>query len=708
GALIVTGNGGTCTAADQSGCTGGTIQNKTGGDITDNLQPATISGTTGTGIFLRNTRNVSLTRMHLHDFDNFAILGSTIVNFTMANTVINGVNGNNGNVNEGTMVLYQYTGTGSVTNSVIRGGIEDIVKIVNTTGTLDRITFDTCNIGQMDQGIANGNDAVFIQGQNAAVVRATFQGCTFTDARGDILQFDLTNTATGDLVFTSNTVNNQHPFTATGGGGLVLSGGGSAAAAPTLTYDLDGNSFRGARGDALLIALQTGLGSATGRIENNTFGVAGVDQSGAREASDIEIRTVGRGAQTTVINNNQIRQYGNYGILLEAGDISVSGTTGTVGALNASITNNIIEQPSTFAFTNKNGVHVNLGTTSGDTYQACVDILNNTGNAGGSTDAGIGTDYILRQRQATTMRLPSYGGANNDNAAVVSYIQGRNVGTETVSASNTVPTGGGYTGGAGACTQPPAFAPSAEGANSATISPRVNDNGQLLAELTGIEPLWMRYFDASGQTSNSMSVTEARPQSASSAASGTVLSRNFRQLARPTFTAFAAPMNTFSVSRLSNWITPTVSAAENSGAGVQSAANSRSVSPSNASPNGVTPRAAATSLARTAMAGETIGPINVGTLPAGKSFTVRFNAQISSSYAFPSISNQASVSGSGFGPILSNNQTTDVIQPPFFAKSFSPPNIATNGTATLQFALLNTNNSQSLSQVTFTDVLPVG
>ena len=35
-------------------------------------------------------------------------------------------------------------------------------------------------------------------------------------------------------------------------------------------------------------------------------------------------------------------------------------------------------------------------------------------------------DIRLRQRQATTVRLPGYGGANNDDAAVVAYLTGRN------------------------------------------------------------------------------------------------------------------------------------------------------------------------------------------------------------------------------------------------------------------------------------------
>jgi hypothetical protein len=59
----------------------------------------------------------------------------------------------------------------------------------------------------------------------------------------------------------------------------------------------------------------------------------------------------------------------------------------------------------------------------------------------------------LRQRQATTIRLPGYAGATNDNTAVVNFVVGNNSagGTPTGLASNTVPTGGGFTGTGTTC-----------------------------------------------------------------------------------------------------------------------------------------------------------------------------------------------------------------------------------------------------------------
>ncbi len=473
GNLTVTGNGGTCTAADQSGCSGGIIQHKTGANITDTGLPAVISGTTGTGIFLRDTRDVSLTRMHIHDFDNYGIFGSSVINFTLANSVVNGINGNDPNVHEAAFAFQNLTGSASVSSTVIQGGVNDNVRVINNTGTLDRIVFQNFTEGPMDLGNANGNDGMLIQAQGNSTIKMSVLDSSLTSARGDILQFDLAGSAagnpTGDLIFRRNTVNNTHPFVVVGGGGLTLSGGGFASSAPTLTYDIgggagNGNTFRGARGTALLILFQTGAGSNTGRIENNTFGVTGVSGSCSLEANCIEIRTEGRAAQTSLVNNNTIQQYGGVaGVYYEMDGINTAGSTGTIGAMNSTVTNNTVREPVGPPSGTSSGIHYNFGATAADTYNGCADILNNTANNAGENDASsAGRDYIVRQRNSTTLRLPGYIGGATDTAAVTSYIQGRNINGASSSVFvqaiitapgqgilNTSPAGS-------ACTQPPA------------------------------------------------------------------------------------------------------------------------------------------------------------------------------------------------------------------------------------------------------------
>src|SRR5213078_2672504 len=142
--------------------------------------------------------------------------------------------------------------------------------------------------------------------------------------------------------------------------------------------------------------------------------------------------------------------------------LSVVGTSGTVGNINATITNNTVDQFNTNA-SSRVGIHLNLGTTSGDTYVMCADVGSNNAPNSGSEAGSSSRDYLIRQRQATTMRLPGYTGASGvptstEVANVTSYIQGRNTNGATSSVFVAVPSGGsGYlnTSPAGsACTQP--------------------------------------------------------------------------------------------------------------------------------------------------------------------------------------------------------------------------------------------------------------
>jgi hypothetical protein len=122
-------------------------------------------------------------------------------------------------------------------------------------------------------------------------------------------------------------------------------------------------------------------------------------------------------------------------------------------ALNVKITGNTIANPGSSA---GNGILVNSGTSSGHAGTTCVDV----GGAGGlaNTLAGSGangnTDFRVRQRFNTTVRLPGYGGSNTDDAAAVTFVQGRNVGAPTGSATHDTTTGGGGFVGGAACSTP--------------------------------------------------------------------------------------------------------------------------------------------------------------------------------------------------------------------------------------------------------------
>ena len=417
-ALTVSSTGsGTCTNVDQTGCSGGRIRNTVGADD---------SGATpsGTGIVLNKTRGVSLTRMHMHDHQNYGIRGSSVVGFTLADSVIDGTNGTNSSTpfNEGSVRFSELTGTVSVTKTPISGARADNFLIDNTTGTLNS-TFSSVNIGP--NSASDGNDGIQVEGTGSATVNVAVQNSTFTSSRGDLFQWIGDGTGGGALTFTGNTLSNNHSGIATGGGGVTVSGGGPGNA----TMNISNNTSRDSHGAAFTIlksppfangpcpAVPTSL---TTTVNNNTIGVAGVANSGSLEGSGIVIQQAGCGTFTAAVTNNEIRQYNNFGISAQAGaGIAYSGN------VNYTITGNTVANPGNNQSIGSpfQGIALNNGVTPGDNYQTCWNVKANSANGAGRNG---GHDFRTRSRMAGNVRLPGFVGNVNDDAALAGFIANQN------------------------------------------------------------------------------------------------------------------------------------------------------------------------------------------------------------------------------------------------------------------------------------------
>ena len=406
GRLIVTGN--------LSAASGGTIRNK---DI---------------GISLTNTLNPAFSWMQLNDFADYAIRGQVVAGFSLAATAINGANGNSAAADEGSVRFDELTGSASITNSGISGGFEDNFKLINSSGSLNRLTFDNVTIGS--NSLTDGNDGITLESAGTAVINATVNNSTFTASRGDLFQLNHIGNGTGDLVLTNNTFSNNFPGIATGGGGLSLFTSGLAGG--NVTMNITGNTFRDAVGPGVLIVKSVGPASLTGTFDNNTIGVAGIANSGSAEGSALKLQTVGQGSMSWNVTNNRIRGYNNYGLEVVAG----GGAVAQGGIINTNVTGNLIAQPGNTAGTlsiPKNGIHYNIGTVVGDTYNACANIggsgaLANEiyqGGADSSPPTGLGDiDFRIRNRRAgVNINMPGYAGPSAaSDATINAYLVPRN------------------------------------------------------------------------------------------------------------------------------------------------------------------------------------------------------------------------------------------------------------------------------------------
>ena len=460
GGLTVTGNSsGACggsvtgstpslavTAPNSADCTGGVIQHKTGSDG---------STTSGIGIYLNNTANVSLTRMSLHDFDNFGIFGSGVSGLTISNSQFTGSNGTNQNGSgEGAAYFFGLSGSTSVTNSFFSGGALDTFHLENDgSQVLNRITFTGDSFG--DTLNATSASALFMQADCTAQVKATVDTSVFTAARANNVNVSIRGQSTDDLVVSNSQFSNSDANQVSGGSNLAVGAGGPSSGCadntlnPTLTYNIHNNTFRDALGTAVSIS-KGGVGTGTfgttanpGIIDHNTFGVSGNSTSSG--AGGIGSILVGGGSITNNITNNTIHGAIN-GINVGANSTVAGGGQGTYDAV---IQGNTVDTPNVGAGNITNGLLAQLGAVSTDNPKACLTLGGSTAALKNNLDGGRngGADLRLRVRFGTLIGIIGYSGANNDDAAMTSFLNSQNVfGTAGAIVTNNAATGSGWTG----------------------------------------------------------------------------------------------------------------------------------------------------------------------------------------------------------------------------------------------------------------------
>jgi hypothetical protein len=201
----------------------------------------------------------------------------------------------------------------------------------------------------------------------------------------------------------------------TGGGGVTLAGGANGAT----TMTVQNNTMRESHAAALDVNKSSGSGSLTATINNNQIGVTGVANSGSLEGNGIDVRS-GQGNATYNVTNNTVRQYNSHGMAFFVG----TGTAGQSGMVNINLSGNTIQEPGTNpSITLFQGVRVESGISSTDTFQTCLNI--GTGNfITGSSDAP-NKDWRVLGFGSTTVRLPTYAGGAQDDAAATAFINGR-------------------------------------------------------------------------------------------------------------------------------------------------------------------------------------------------------------------------------------------------------------------------------------------
>ncbi|MDB4915813.1 MAG: hypothetical protein JWM95_3457, partial [Gemmatimonadetes bacterium] len=402
---------------------GGTISNKVAGSDG--------SATQASGIYLDNVVGVSLTRMQLNDFGNFAIRGTNVTGFSLTNSVISGTNGSTEFGGEGAI---RFDGlftsasfpTATITNSTIGGGYSENIRVKNGSGTLNRLIVDNVTLAALGDNATHGGDAFIFEGLSGATMNLTLSNSNINGARGDLLNAVGHGGATMDVVLRQNRFYNLDVNTVSGGGGVTLAGGDKGTAA--FTFDVSCNRFKGTQGSSLNIfkSPSSTSGSVSGTVASNLIGVSGTAYSGGSSSSPaLWIQSHGSGKVIALIQNNSIAEYGEEGI-------DIQSNQGSSAGIEAAVYGNTIFSPSALA---TSGVTVEAGVLSTDGGAINFALGGSAGGVKNTLSAGDPADVhdvlITKATSTTTSFLLYLNGLSN--GTVASVIQAGNVGTTTVS-----------------------------------------------------------------------------------------------------------------------------------------------------------------------------------------------------------------------------------------------------------------------------------
>jgi uncharacterized repeat protein (TIGR01451 family) len=405
----------TITAPNTADCSGGEIRN-----------------TSGAGIHLTNATNISLTRMWIHNSFRSGIDGAQVNGFTFANGFIeksgldNGLNPvdtsaaatNVSNImfNRAAAGTENLSGSVSITNSTLTNAYFQGIEIFNTAGTISDLTISSNRIASTTSTASSKGVAIRVQANGTPTTAGALTKATIS----------------------SNSINN-FPSDA---GIKILGGNNNAGTPPPATLGVPGsgtdivsitnNAISGASsasplGTNAIETAMTGRGQAKFSITNNGtvttplqhFLGVGIASSGGNFAQVV-----------TIIDGNVIDANDN---IAGSRGMSVGSQLGVgqTGSINASITNNIINNAAgngifagvtasnnTGNFIIKNntvgasrgnstvGIQVNSGSGTGNTT-LCLDLANNnTTGSNGSLGPAPGIGF---RKQGTNAAVNVFG-----------------------------------------------------------------------------------------------------------------------------------------------------------------------------------------------------------------------------------------------------------------------------------------------------------
>ncbi|MCM3874880.1 MAG: putative Ig domain-containing protein [Thermoanaerobaculia bacterium] len=393
--------------------TGGTIQNMAGEN----------GATAGNGIYLDTAKKVSLKRMQLNGFDNSAIRGFNVTDFTLQYATINGTSGNSTGATEGAVTFGTISGTNGLSggtnlidNCNVSGAVEHNLEFYNyQAGSNYSLTVSNSDI--KSNSVAGGSDGFQMELGGSYVNTATvsIQSCFFDDNKSQGVQATALGSSNLDITINQCTL----VRTTQGNEGFLVSNGANGHA----TVHMTNNTLSGIGGTALYVGQVAGNASSSSNLTAVIQGNTVTHGTAATNHSIIAFltSTVGQSAPANLlIDGNVVTQNSTSGtvrgILVDTPDSS------TTPSFTATITNNSV------------AVGDNVAGVAGLVAQsrragACFDIRNNVVTFPNGNPGVFG--LRLRQVAPGTANLEQGSALLSDPASTVLQTNNSGSGTTT-------------------------------------------------------------------------------------------------------------------------------------------------------------------------------------------------------------------------------------------------------------------------------------
>jgi hypothetical protein len=306
-----------------------------GAPVTADCTGGTITASTGAGIILTSTGNVSLTRMYVQNSGTDGIQVNTVTGLTLDHIFVSdsaGVGGDRGleigDFATGTAV----NGTITINNSTFGPTAHDNVGVgIGSGSSIWNITNTVFTGSTLNSGF---NYEI----RNATMSAFTMDGCVFQNQFADGMQIQPASgvgaTITMATIQNSTFQNNNL--------GLDLNHDGTS----NVNFRVLNDTFRGHVSHAVNVFTSASAGtggSMTAKLDGNVIGNSGIASSGSTTGNGIRVNVNGGADSTVLLNNNNIRQTPN------GRGIEIISRNGT-GGLDVTVTNNDVNPQDTSGF----------------------------------------------------------------------------------------------------------------------------------------------------------------------------------------------------------------------------------------------------------------------------------------------------------------------------------------------------------------------